>query len=144
MINQLQKLWESYVHYSKLIESNKGNSFLSELRKQDLKKLEIVKKQIQEIVKNNKQELERISSDENIIPNFVAESLKKFYTPHYGLQSILEDYPDDEDGNDCKEKYEELSRYWLSQKEFYHSLGINSLKTIQFYLNLKSIIKEFE
>lgn len=144
MINQLQKLWEAYLHYSKLIESNQGNSFLTELRKQDLEKLENIKNQIQEIVKNNKQKLEQISSDENLIPNFVEESLKKFYTPHYGLQSILEDYPDDEAGNDCKEKYEELSRYWLSQKEFYHSLGIDSLKTIQFYLNLKSIIKEFE
>lgn len=144
MINQLQKLWESYVQYSKLIESNNGNSFLSELRKQDLERLEIIKKQIQEIVKNNKQELEQISSDENLIPNFVVESLKNFYKPQYGLQSILEDYPDDEDGKDCKEKYEELSRYWYKQKEFYHSLGINSLKTIQFYLNLKSIIKEFE
>ena len=144
MINQLQRLWESYINYSNFVESNQGNSFLVELRKQDLEKLEIVKKQIQEIVKNNKQELEQISSDENLISNFVAESLKNFYKPHYGLQSILEDYPDAEDGNDCKEKYEELSRYWLSQKEFYHSLGINTLKTIQFYLNLKSIIKEFE
>ncbi len=142
MINQLQKLWEDYLKYSKFVESNDGNSFLAELRKQDLEKLEIIKTQIKELVKNNKQELEQISSDENLIPNFVEESLKKFYQPHYGLQSILEDYPDEEENN--YEKYKELSRYWSCEKTFYHSLGIDSLKTIQFYLNLKNIIKEFE
>lgn len=142
MINQLQNLWESYVNYSKFVETNDGNSFLAELRKQDLEKLEIIKTQIKELVKNNKQELEQIYSDENLIPNFVEESLKKFYPPHYGLQSILEDYPDEEENN--YEKYKELSRYWSCEKTFYHSLGIDSLKTIQFYLNLKNIIKEFE
>lgn len=142
MINQLQNLWESYVNYSKFVESNDGNSFLAELRKQDLEKLEIINTQIKELVKNNKQELEQIYSDENLIPNFVEESLKKFYQPHYGLQSILEDYPDEEENN--YEKYKELSRYWSCEKTFYHSLGINSLKTIQFYLNLENIIKEFE
>jgi hypothetical protein len=142
MINQLQNLWESYVNYSKFVETNDGNSFLAELRKQDLEKLEIIKTQIKELVKNNKQELEQISSDENLIPNFVEESLKKFYQPHYGLQSILEDYPDEEENN--YEKYKELSRYWSCEKTFYHSLGIDSLKTIRFYLNLENIIKEFE
>lgn len=142
MINQLQNLWESYVNYSKFVETNTGNSFLSELRNQDLEKLEIIKTQIKEIVKNNKQELEQISSDKNLIPNFVEESLKKFYQPHYGLQSILEDYPDEEENN--YEKYKELSRYWSCEKAFYHRLGIDSLKTIRFYLNLENIIKEFE
>ena len=142
MIKELQKLWEAYVNYSKLVESNDGNSFLAELRKQDLEKLEIINTQIKELVKNNKQELEQISSDKNLIPNFVEESLKKFYQPHYGLQSILEDYPDEEENN--YEKYKELSRYWSCEKTFYHSLGIDSLKTIRFYLNLENIIKEFE
>jgi len=142
MINELQKLWESYVNYSNFVETNQGNSFLAELRKQDLEKLEIINTQIKELVKNNKQELEQISSDKNLIPNFVEESLKKFYQPHYGLQSILEDYPDEEENN--YEKYKELSRYWSGQKLFYHSLGIESLKTIRFYLNLENIIKEFE
>lgn len=144
MIKELQKLWEAYVNYSKLVESNEGNSFLAELRKRDLEKLEIIKRQLKELVKNNKQELDQISSDENLIPNFVEESLQEFYKPHYGLQSILEDYPDDIEENDCKEKYKELSRYWYAQKEFYHRLGIDSLKTIQFYLNLENVIKEFE
>ena len=143
MIKELQKLWEAYVNYSKFVETNDGNSFLAELRKQDLEKLEIIKRQLKELVKNNKQELEKIYSDENLISNFVEESLKEFYQPHYGLQSILEDYPDDIEENKY-EKYKELSRYWSCEKTFYHSLGINSLKTIRFYLNLENIIKEFE
>lgn len=82
-----------------------------------------------EYIKNNK--LDYISQ-------IVSKRLFEFRAPHYGLQGIHEDYPDDD-----MKYYQETSKYWNSQMNYYKSLGTDTLERINFILNIEEALKEY-
>lgn len=82
-----------------------------------------------EFIKNNKL---------RYISEVSAKCLFEFKAAHYGLQSIQEDYPDDD-----IEYYKETSKYWTSQMNYYKTLGTDTLEKINFILNIEEILKEY-
>lgn len=82
-----------------------------------------------ELIKNNK--LQYISE-------VSAKYRVEFNRTHYGLQSIIEDYPD------CDEEYyKETSKYWKSEMNYYKTLGIDALEKINFILNIEEILEKY-
>jgi hypothetical protein len=82
-----------------------------------------------EFIKNNK--LRHISEA-------TAKCLFEFRANHYGLQSIQEDYPDDD-----LEYFIQSEKYWKSQMNYYKSLGVETLEKINFILNIEEILKDY-
>lgn len=82
-----------------------------------------------EYIKNNK--LDYISQ-------ISYKRLHDFKSASYGLQGIHEDYPDD----DLK-YYQETSKYWNSQMNYYKELGTDTLERINFILNIEEMLKEY-
>ncbi len=109
------------------VEVNKIHKQTIENLKEELKKL---------IDENYDEVLGVLENLDDHIKNSVSEGLKKFRATSYGLQGIYEDHPEETEAF-----YKELSNYYKTRSNYYHSLGINTLKHIEFLLNLEKIVK---